>query len=49
MDWKNKEWHKITIKKIIILTIAFNRERSVSVTKVTAHPSFPALAVRPTR
>jgi len=32
-----------------ILTIAFKSDRSLSVTKVTAYPSLPALAVRPTR
>lgn len=31
------------------LTMAFKRDRSLSVTNVTAYPSLPALAVRPTR
>ena len=36
-------------KYIILLTMAFKRDRSLSVTKVTAYPSLPARAVRPTR
>lgn len=31
------------------LTMAFNKERSLSGTNVTAYPSRPARAVRPTR
>jgi hypothetical protein len=32
-----------------MLTMSFKRDRSLSETNVTAYPSLPALAVRPTR